>query len=207
MLAAFEKVVWIATVIAILCVGGAYAYLGGPSMVPSIERTAKVIDKKSDFVKGIDDKSKEIISKPPVVREDPKGKGKNSKKKKRAPKPKQHYREVNKATLEGINNFNRAFKEAKKVKSEVKDGGLRIFDFGKSSIAATLGFEEDDVIQGINGEAIDFASLSSTKSLVPGSEAHKLYDRFLDQAQSGGVIRIDLERRGNPHQIFFKVTR
>ena len=113
------------------------------------------------------------------------------------------------ATLDRVKSFNTAVKEARKIRSKVVDyeggTGLQIEGVGRdeSTLFGKLGFQEKDVLLGLDGERLDFDSLSGAASMIPGSEANQLYDRFKEQLESGAPIAVDVVRNGRPMQIFF----
>ena len=206
MLALLEKVTWGLTALAIAVFGAAYFFLGGPSTVPKIEARAEtrtIEEYKSTLTPAQKERVDELMAPKPT------GKSKNGKPPRRPKRSNAQLRAVNRATLDRVKSFNTAVKEARKIRSKVVDyeggTGLQIEGVGRdeSTLFGKLGFQEKDVLLGLDGERLDFDSLSGAASMIPGSEANQLYDRFKEQLESGAPIAVDVVRNGRPMQIFF----
>ena len=73
-----------------------------------------------------------------------------------------------------------------------KREGAKIFAIQRSSLLAMLGFANGDTVLAINKRSID-----------PPEDLHELHTMFRDTK----LVVIDLERRGKPVMMMFKVTQ
>ena len=127
--------------------------------------------------------------------------GEEGKKKSRRPKkPKELYRQVDRAVYERISNFSRAYSEIRHASSRprTENGkviGLEIFDFDKSHTLSKLGFEEKDLIEVIDGQRIDYSE----------SAARALFYSSREKMARGEPIIVDLKRNGKPLRLFFTI--
>ncbi|MEM7263993.1 MAG: hypothetical protein AAF488_18550 [Planctomycetota bacterium] len=194
MLDVFEKVVWILTALAILAIGGYYLVLGAPSPIPAIAMNGRTTS-KAEVSKALGDNQRAKLT------EQLKTSPREGDTPKQYERIKEEYRAINRATFERVSNLTDAMHEAKKISSKIvenKDGtnSLQVFDFDENSALGNLGFQENDVIDFIGGEQIDFGNRLQARELF-----YDLRDRF----DENGFIKIDVRRRNRPMKILIKL--
>ncbi len=190
MIDVLEKVVWILTGLVLVLAGGWYLVLGAPSPVPAIAMQGRTTSKQ-ELTEKLDEPQRRKLDE--VLKESPR-EGETAKQYERQ---REEFQTINRAAFERMTNLTDAMHEAKTVSSKVienKDGtnSLEVFDIPEGSVMGTIGFQDQDIIDAIGDENIDFSSRMA---------ARELFYAKRDQLSSDGFIKIDIRRRNKPMKI------
>ncbi len=112
---------------------------------------------------------------------------------------KREFRKVSRETLGRVSNLTDAINEMKRAGSTViqnKDGttSLKIHDFAPGSFLGKIGFKEQDIIELIDGEKIDFRS---------HLQAKETFEVLREKMLGGEPIVVTVNRAGRSLQIAF----
>lgn len=191
-----EKIAWGLTIVLLASIGACFMLFGTPTTTARIEAGGRTLANKQEFDKGLDDSQRQQLAEKLQPPPPPTVDGKVGASAPRRP-PQQKFIRVNRAALERIDTLNDAQHEARLARSEPlsnEDGttSLKIFDINEASMLHEYGFENNDVVDYINGQRVDFTSVV---------EARALYARAMAEMRSGVPQVVQIMRRGQPLQI------
>ncbi|MEE8141597.1 MAG: hypothetical protein V3T77_00715 [Planctomycetota bacterium] len=186
-----EKTTWGLAVFTVVIIGSYLAIFGAPTSTPYITVERREINEK-EALQSLSKEARAILTN--KLKLPPSGKGSPTG---RLQATSKHFFKVNRDVYNRVRNRTDAVREAKKARSEVlqnKDGSnsLRIYDFNKGSILNKVGFQENDIIEQIDGKKIDFRSKL---------EVHGLFEDCKQQLDGGEPIVIMINRNGRHSQI------
>jgi hypothetical protein len=84
------------------------------------------------------------------------------------------------------------------IRTSKGDTRLKIFDIEPNSILTNLGFQENDTVELIDGEILEFNEESSTQYL-------RKYHEAMQKLRSGEAISVTVTRNHRPVQLQFKL--
>jgi len=93
-----------------------------------------------------------------------------------------------------------ALKTAKSrpIPTQNGDTRLQIFNIQKDSILNKLGFQENDVIELVDGQILEFNNNSSTKY-------YELWNKAKEKLRAGGDVSVTVTRAGRPVNVKFRL--
>ncbi len=196
MLETFEKAIWILTGFVILITGVLFYIPGPPSDLPSLYVDPTKHASKSDFERTLssEEKNKLAMTIEKVEKtKNPKGSSRG----RRAREVATDYFTLQPADLEYYSNMNNAVREAKTIKYKIRENedgtnAIELTELRKGSPLLKLGLQENDVVELIGSEAIDFTSTT---------EGKWLYDTTVRALKSGEFVVVNVSRNGRPHRI------
>ncbi len=195
MLSILEKSAWIISILALLGVSLFVALFGMPSSTPSIamsSREVSVQDLKaglsSDQIKDLD----QLLA----------GKGgENTSTSCRGGTGRRRgitkVYKVNEGLMQRLNNLTDCQQELSHASSKVKENSdgsvsLEVFDIASGSLLERMGLKNNDSIEMVSGERLDFNSLPAVLSA---------WESGVDSLESGNPIVLEINRRGQKIQL------
>lgn len=184
MLSIFERATWILAAVGIVGIVVFFFAFGAPSTVPAIAVQVNTVS-ASEFTANLAPEAKKVFQ--------------DEKKENARKRPKVITHEVPSGTYERVSNINNAIREGwqaghKIIENDDDTNYMQLTDVAEGSLFTKLGFQENDVLQKINGQNVDFTDKIGARTLF-----YELRAKF----EAGMPIYVDLERNRKPFQLWF----